>query len=146
MFGHRVAVVLLIDSQGRILLQHRSSDAPHAPNLWGLPGGQVEHGEDPLDAAHRELREETGLTVRHLALWWRGLRPGEDRVAVSAYHGVTGATQDDIVLGEGQAMVFLTPEEAVARELAPSASLLVPAFLNSAEYANARTSFVPIME
>jgi 8-oxo-dGTP pyrophosphatase MutT (NUDIX family) len=58
MFGHRVAVVLLVDSQGRILLQHRSSTR-RTRQLWGLPGGQVEHGEDPLDAAHRELHEET---------------------------------------------------------------------------------------
>jgi 8-oxo-dGTP diphosphatase len=39
-----------------------------------------------------------------------------------------------VVLGEGQAMVFLTPEEALARDLGVTAALLLPVFLASPEY------------
>lgn len=36
---------------------------------WGFPKGHVEEGEQPAEAALREIREETGLT--DLALWGR---------------------------------------------------------------------------
>jgi 8-oxo-dGTP diphosphatase len=32
--------------------------------LWTLPGGGLEHGEDPYDAVIREVAEETGMVVR----------------------------------------------------------------------------------
>jgi 8-oxo-dGTP diphosphatase len=134
-FRDQIALVLLVDPQGRLLMQHRTDDAPIAPGRWALPGGHVEPAEDPLVAAHRELMEETALTVDRLDLWWRGVVPGRIPAAdVFAYHGVTTASQDDVVLGEGQAMVFLEPRDILTRELAATAQLIVPAFVASPEY------------
>jgi 8-oxo-dGTP diphosphatase len=44
----------------RVLLLKRASDRSF-PNLWGLPGGKVEHSETRDRAVLRELYEETGL-------------------------------------------------------------------------------------
>jgi len=51
--------VIIRDKRGRILLEKRSDCG-----LWGIPGGSVEPGESVERTAVREIREETGLTVR----------------------------------------------------------------------------------
>lgn len=57
------AGVAIFDRAGRLLLARHVHDG-----LWATPGGGVEPGESPLDAAVREVREETGLLVRDYTL------------------------------------------------------------------------------
>ena len=54
---------VIFDRRGWLLLQQRSDGGQ-----WGLPGGSVEIGESVADAVVREVREETGLTVRPLRI------------------------------------------------------------------------------
>lgn len=56
----RVAAYALVVQEGRVLLTRFSALGFHS-GQWGLPGGGVEHGEAPVDAVVREVREETGL-------------------------------------------------------------------------------------
>src|SRR5699024_2262717 len=67
--GHRPlilvgSVVIIIDEQGKLLLQQRTF-----PNgVWGIPGGLMELGESTEDVARREIFEETGLHIGQLHL------------------------------------------------------------------------------
>ena len=58
------AGVLLLDIQGRVLLQHRTDS-----HDWSTPGGACELGESLEQTARRELKEETGLEVGELELF-----------------------------------------------------------------------------
>lgn len=56
--------LILLELRGKELLifQRRDADAPTSPSLLGLFGGHMEPDEkDPLEAAYRELDEETSL-------------------------------------------------------------------------------------
>ncbi len=53
------AFVVIFDKKGRVLLSHRRD-----VDLWNLPGGRVESGELPVEAAVRETQEETGLKIK----------------------------------------------------------------------------------
>ena len=59
-----VVRVVLQDARGDVLLFHtRESTMPELGEWWELPGGGIDAGETYADAAVRELREETGLSV-----------------------------------------------------------------------------------
>jgi ADP-ribose pyrophosphatase len=65
-------VVLALDEskpKPRVLLA-RQFRYPVGDYIWELPAGRIDHGENALAAAKRELREETGYTARR---WKRAL-------------------------------------------------------------------------
>jgi translation initiation factor 2B subunit (eIF-2B alpha/beta/delta family) len=59
---HVVTVFLQHPDQRRVLAGHRSEDVRTYPGRWAGISGAVEEGEQPRDAAERELQEETSLT------------------------------------------------------------------------------------
>lgn len=61
-----VALALISGEHGW-LISRRSEGRVYA-GLWEFPGGRIRPGETPQDAAVREAREETGLTVEPVAL------------------------------------------------------------------------------
>lgn len=91
----RIGAYAVVRRQGEtgeeILLTQMASRTGHMAGIWTLPGGGIEHGEDPRACAVREVHEETGLDVEITGILdvtfthWVGVREngvGED------YHGV----------------------------------------------------------
>ena len=114
---YRISVKAVIkDDQGRVLLaRERSGD-------WELPGGGLDHGEDPRAGLEREVAEETGFKVewmsdRPVRFWtitndvgagelkWFGIVAYEVKVSGEFKPAISG--EDD-----AQEVRYFTPEEA----------------------------------
>ena len=54
--------IAVVEQDGRFLIGQRPPGVPLA-GLWEFPGGKVEPGESPEQAAIRECREEAGIEV-----------------------------------------------------------------------------------
>lgn len=59
---YRIAILLLW-RDGKILATKRCADAEHLADVWEFPGGKCEPDESPVEAAHREAREELGVEI-----------------------------------------------------------------------------------
>ncbi len=59
----QAARVVLLDTNSRVLLiSARDPADPSKPQWWEIPGGGIDPHESSVDAARRELHEETGIT------------------------------------------------------------------------------------
>lgn len=95
----RVAAYAVIEADGSILLSHWTQG-----NRWTLPGGGVDSGEHPVDAAVREVFEETGLTceVHDLLLVDSIVTPATERLrgGERALHSIRIVYRASITGGE----------------------------------------------
>ena len=70
----QLAVSAAIFREGKVLLVRRARSPGRG--FHSLPGGRVEFGETLIEALHREVREETGLTIEIIGLaGWREVLP-----------------------------------------------------------------------
>jgi 8-oxo-dGTP pyrophosphatase MutT (NUDIX family) len=140
----RFSGVVLVDPEGRILLQERDEHPRIDPEKWGLAGGHVEPGEDFETAAYRELEEETGVRLDPGTLELFGEFTVDHREAygtwdrMQVFVAATHLTDDDIECHEGRQIVFVDPDVARGLDLTAGATDIVPAFLDSPTYARLR--------
>ena len=64
--NYRVSVEIILKKTDKILLTKRSEEAIVAPGVWNVPAGKVKFHEVPLEAAFREVKEETNIDLDHL--------------------------------------------------------------------------------
>lgn len=61
---HKTAHVWCVNSNGEILLQHRSKDKKNFPNMWDISAaGHISSGESGEQGAIREVKEEIGVDL-----------------------------------------------------------------------------------
>lgn len=93
----KISAYGVIRREGHILLV-RYIDPHSGRKWWTLPGGKLEHGEDPVDALAREVREETGYDASVKTLLGVGSRVndvdwgipgGAELHTVGVYYDVT---------------------------------------------------------
>ncbi|HEX3228553.1 MAG TPA: NUDIX domain-containing protein, partial [Pyrinomonadaceae bacterium] len=88
-----LVVAAIIIRDGKVLLERRApAGVAGLDDMWDLPGGKVECGEQPADALMREIREELGVTIWPLQLCptlkrsvWTYPNVGEKHWLLAAY-------------------------------------------------------------
>ena len=61
---------LITNNNGEVLILQRSKQDNVLPEYWDLPGGTLEDGEDPALGAIRETKEEIGINMNILRLFF----------------------------------------------------------------------------
>jgi len=61
-------VMCILKNKGKILLLKRSGEDNLYPNRWSFVSGGIEKGEEPIEAAYREVNEEAGIEKNELRL------------------------------------------------------------------------------
>ena len=75
----RIAAAIIVDEGKVLLVRRRVAEG----NLsWQFPAGAIEDGETPGQAAVRETREETGLTVAESEILGQRVHPNTGRIMV----------------------------------------------------------------
>ncbi len=102
----KLAVAVVIERDGEILLGKRGANT-REPGKWSFPAGFVERGEVVEQAAMREVREETSLTVEIGPMLGFFSREGET-VALAAY-AATGFTGEPRANDDLEALSWFAP-------------------------------------
>jgi len=111
--------------QGRVLFVERHPDIPQG-GKWCVPGGRVEKGETPAQAAVRVVREETSLVIPEEALEYRGpvlVRFPKNEIILHLFRVQLSTFPEKITLDlrECVSYCWVTYEEALGLPLIPGA-------------------------
>jgi len=117
------ARAVVLDGLSRVLMVRQSHEGK---DIWMVPGGAIEEGENAAEAAVREVKEETGLDVTIKSLLWHAEEVSEKRGQRFVNFFLAEPAGGALALGrdperdiDGQALMearFMTREEIRALE------------------------------
>ena len=104
-------LALIEDPAGRLLITQRSLEKHWGAGWWEVTGGGVRAGESSLEALRREVPEETGLDLGHIApspvYTYENVDLAHgDNYFVDIYHVRLDFTEEDVRLLDGEAIDF----------------------------------------
>lgn len=125
----KVAAAVFIVRDGEVLLIKRSNEPQEGK--WALPAGYIDEGEDPREAALREVAEETGITAEITRLVDVLPPEGGQATLLILFEGApTGgalAAQDD-----AEAVAFFPPDKIPMEDIAfESTRVMIERWLNN---------------
>lgn len=120
-------VAAIIEKNGKILLAQRPDHADQA-GMWEFAGGKVEAGETQPEALIRELREELGIEAQPTQYVASHKREVSGRlIHLHAWH--VPVFSGELTAHYHSNLVWCTPQEAFAYDLAPADIPLLEAFI-----------------
>lgn len=113
------AVVLplcLHQQQWCFLITRRALHLRHHPGQLSFPGGRIEPGETPWQAALRELSEEVGVAPHHVKYWGQlpAINTSTGFIVQPYVVQLAADTQLHIQAGEVDSLLFVPIEQALA--------------------------------
>jgi 8-oxo-dGTP diphosphatase len=130
--------VVLIDPQGRVLLQQRDDDRPPAGyGRWAIPGGGREGEESPRETALREFEEETGVRLERLRFYATVTREAAPDLFVDRldiFFADDEVPRERIEVNEGLDFQYWSPGEAEGLSMNPATRRMLNDFLASDKY------------
>lgn len=92
------SVIKLYNNKEELLLLCRNK----GPLGWGLPGGKIDPGETPSEAAVRELFEETGIQLDVTGISFVKMSKSSDNRLVYVFTALLPINEEDLVISEAE--------------------------------------------
>jgi 8-oxo-dGTP pyrophosphatase MutT (NUDIX family) len=111
--SRNITEVIIYNDKNEVLMQKKTIDYPIYPGgIWCFFGGVIKDGEEPIDAAKREVKEETNLDIKDIELisvndYLFNNKPSKKYVYKAKFFG----NISDIRVSEGAGFSFFNEKE-----------------------------------